>query len=199
MNDIWNIWVEKCYPDSPDSSSLISEVTTPWPRRQLLWKSRWRRKCQPNRIPCMASRPKTEGSRTTDVGQNWLKPRPAIGTQKKQTKRVHDVIQAKCPIRQSYAWPVIDAIGFHFLFCLFRSVLHCFAMFCGKSSSQPSLIDCISRRRQWCRGRDQKWSSPHPEGNILHKPRPVSGNFRRVKSCKSLVVSKSSKWSEVKN
>lgn len=96
----------------------------------------------------MASRPKTEGSRTaTDVGQNWLKPRPAIGTQKKQTKRVHDVIQAKCPIRQSYAWPVMDAIGFHFLFCSFRSVLHCFAMFCGKSSSQPALIDCISRRR----------------------------------------------------
>lgn len=200
MNDIWNIWVEKCYPDSPDSSSLISEVTTPWPRRQLLWKSRWRRKCQPNRIPCMASRPKTEGSRTaTDVGQNWLKPRPAIGTQKKQTKK-----SPRCDTSQVSNKAIICMASYwRYRFSLLvLFVSFCFALFCHVL--WKVILSAIShwlhlQATAWCRGRDQKWSSPHPEGNILHKPRPVSVNFRRVKSCKSLVVSKSSKWSEVKN
>ena len=81
-------------------------------------------------------------------------------------------------------------------------VSFCFALFCDvlwKVILSASSHWLHLQATAWCRGRDQKWSSPHPEGNILHKPRPVSGNFRRVKSCKSLVVSKPSKWSEVKN
>ena len=29
-------------------------VSWPWPRHQQLWRSRWRQRCPPNRIPCMA-------------------------------------------------------------------------------------------------------------------------------------------------
>lgn len=70
-------------------------------------------------------------------------------------------------------------------------VSFCFALFCHvlwKVILSATSHWLHLQATAWCRGRDQKWSSPHPEGNILHKPRPVSGNFRRVKSCKSLVM-----------
>ena len=54
MEPVWfDDFLNLLFPSSLDEI-LGHAKRTPWPRHQLLWRSRWRQKCPPNRIPCMA-------------------------------------------------------------------------------------------------------------------------------------------------